>query len=167
MAKRITTSIYNEWNDLDQGIRRMGEIDIKLTRLEGDLTLKLNEIREDYDAKAEGLRVERKNIEGQITVFADAHKNEFMKTRSKELTFGTIAYRIVHRVAIRSKAATVAALEALGLDSYLRIIKEPDKDAMAGLEAGTLAKVGASLKTEDKIQIKPALDKIRGWEDAA
>ena len=167
MTKRTAVPAYTGWNDVDQGLRRMGEIDIRLTKLEGELTLKVNEIREDYDAKAEGLRAERKAIEGQISFFADAHKDEFAKTRLKELTFGTVAYRIVHKVVIRSKAATVAALEALGLFAYLRVIKEPDKDAMAGLDAGTLAKAGATLKTEDKIRIEPALEKIRGRDDAA
>lgn len=166
MAKRITTSSYTDWNDVDQGLRRMGEIDITLSRLEGEMTLKLNEIRADYDTKAEGLKAERKSIEEQITLFADARKEEFAKTRSKELTFGTVAYRIVHKVAVRSKAATIAALEALGLDSYMRIIKEPDKEAMTGLDAGTLAKVGATLKTEDKIRIEPNLERIAD-KDAA
>lgn len=160
MAKRITTSNYIGWDDVDQGLRRMGEIDIKLARLEGEMTLKLNEIRADYDLKAEGLKAERKGIEDQITLFADARKEEFAKTRSKELTFGTVAYRIVHKISIRSKAATVAALEALGLESYLRIIKEPDKEAMTGLDAGTLVKAGATLKTDDKIRIEPNLERI-------
>lgn len=166
MTKRITTSVYNEWSDLDQGLRRMGEIDIKLAKLEGELTLKVNEIREDYDAKAEGLRAERKKITEQITAFVEDHKEEFLKTRSKELTFGTVAYRLITKVLIRSKAATVAALEALGLFAYLRVIKEPDKDAMSALDAGTLAKVGATLKTEDKLRIEPNLERIAD-KDAA
>jgi len=166
MAKRTAASSYTDWNEVDQGLRRMGEIDIRLARLEGEMTLKVNEIRADYDIKAEGLKAERKAVEEQISLFADARKDEFAKTRSKELTFGTVAYRIVHKVAIRSKAATVAALEALGLDSYLRIIKEPDKDAMTGLDAGTLAKVGATLKTDDKLRIEPNLERIAD-KDAA
>lgn len=166
MAHRINPSKYSDWNDVDQGLRRMGEIDIRLTRLEGEMTIKINAIRAEYDAKAEGLKAERKTIEDQIGLFADARKEEFAKVRSKELTFGTVAYRIIHKVLIRNKAATIAALEALGLDSYLRIIKEPDKEAMTGLDAGTLAKVGASLKTDDKLRIEPNLERIAD-KDAA
>ena len=33
----------------------MGEIDIRLAEIEGDMTLKINEIRAEYEAKADGL----------------------------------------------------------------------------------------------------------------
>lgn len=158
--------LYQSWDDVDQGLRRMGEIDIRLTKLEGEMTLKLNEIRADYDAKAEGLKTERKVLEAEITLFAEAHKEEFARARSKELTFGSIAYRIVHKISVRSIAATIAALKALGLDSYIRVVEQPDKEAMSGLDAATLAKVGATLKTEDKLRIEPNLERIADKEAA-
>ena len=166
MAKIIKTSDYTDWNEVDSALRRIGEINIKLQKLEGEMTLKVNEIKAEYDVKAEGLKAERKAIEENITLFAEARKQEFAKVRSKDLTFGTIAYRVVTRVVLKSKAATVAALKALGLVQYLRIIEEPDKEAMSGLDATTLAKVGASLKTEDKLRIEPNMEKIEE-KDAA
>ncbi len=154
-------SEYKDWNDVDQALRRMGEIDIRLNKLEGEQTLKVNEVKAEYDLKAEGLKAERHILEEQITLFAESRKEEFAKVRSKDLTFGVVAYRIVSKVVVKSKAATVAALEALHLDSYLRIIKEPDKEAMTGLDAATLAKVGSSLKTEDKLRIEPNIERIK------
>jgi phage host-nuclease inhibitor protein Gam len=166
MARKVAVSEYKDWNEVDNALRRMGEIDIRLAKLEGEMTLKVNEIKAEYDVKAEGLRVQRKALEEQITLFAEFRKEEFAKIRSKDLTFGVVAYRIVSKVVVKSKAATVAALEALHLDSYLRVIKEPDKEAMTGLDAGTLAKVGASLKTEDKLRIEPNIERIKE-KDAA
>ncbi len=166
MARAVKVSEYTNWEEVDQALRRMGEIDIRLTKIEGDMTLKINEIRAEYDTKAEGLKAERKAIEEQITLFAEAHKEEFAKNRSKDLTFGVVAFRIVHKVVVRSKAACLAALKALGLVQYIRTIEEPDKEAMSGLDAGTLAKVGATLKTEDKLRIEPNIERIKEKEAA-
>ncbi len=160
MARRITVSEYHNWNDVDGGLRRMGEIDMEITRLEGDLTLRVNRLRADYDRRAEGLKTARRTIEANIESFAEERKGEFAKIRSKELTFGVVAYRVVHRVVIKSKKATVAALETLGLSAYLRVAKEPDKEAMKALDAGTLAKAGASLKTADQLTIEPNMERI-------
>ncbi|MBF0487875.1 MAG: host-nuclease inhibitor Gam family protein [Nitrospirae bacterium] len=96
-----------------------------------------------------------------ITAFCEEHKHEFAKTRSKELTFGTVAYRVTTKIVIRSLKACVAAMEALGLAQYLRIEKKPDKEIMLNLDDQTLAKVGASRKTEDNLRIEPAMEKIK------
>jgi phage host-nuclease inhibitor protein Gam len=166
MARKQLISDYQDWQEVDNALRRLGEIEIHVTQLEGEMTLKLNEIREDYDTRAEGLKAEYRRIETGIELFTEARKEEFTKVRSRELTFGTIAYRIVHKVTIKSKKATVAALEVLGLGSYLRIVKEPDKEAMKSLDAGTLAKVGASLKTDDQLSIEPNIESLKSKEAA-
>ena len=157
---------YESWNDVDQGLRRMGEIDIALAKLEGDMTLRIHRLKAEYDAKAAGMKDERKGIESSIECFAEERKEEFARARSKELTFGVVAYRVAHRIVVKSKKTTVAALEVLGLASYLRITKEPDKEAMKGLDAATLARVGASLKTDDRLHVEPDMEKIKSKEAA-
>ncbi|HEY3277473.1 MAG TPA: host-nuclease inhibitor Gam family protein [Syntrophorhabdaceae bacterium] len=166
MKKESAASEYRDWNDVDRALRKLGEIDIRLARLEGDMTLRVNEIRADYEKRAEGLKRDRKNMEAGIEAFALERKEEFAKVRSKELTFGTISFRVVHRITVRSKKATVAALEAMGLAAFLRISKEPDKEAMKSLDAGTLAKVGALLKTEDQLLVEPNTERIADKEAA-
>ena len=166
MRKAAAFSEYRDWSDVDQALRRLGEIDIGLARLEGEMTLRINEVREEYEKKAGGLKGERKRTEARIEAFAEERKEEFAKTRSRELTFGTVSFRIVHRVVVRSKKATVAALEAMGLGAYLRVTKEPDKEAMKSLDAGALAKAGATLKTEDQLSIEPNMERIADKEAA-
>ena len=51
MARNGKVSDYGDWNEVDQGLRRMGEIDIKLASLEGDMTLKIHTVRAEFDAK--------------------------------------------------------------------------------------------------------------------
>lgn len=151
----------SDWDQVDAALRRMGEIDIAVEKIQGDMTLKINEIKAQAETKAEGLKKERKDHEDAITAFCEIHKDEFAKKRSRELTFGVIAYKVVTKIVIRSKKACVAAMEALGLSQYLRIEKEPDKELMLNLDDQTLAKVGATKKTEDKLRIEPAIEKIK------
>ena len=80
MARKIEIKEYRDWQDVDNALRRMGEIDIKLSDLEGKMTLKINEIREEFDTKAEGLKAERKKLEAEITAFVEIRKDEFLKT---------------------------------------------------------------------------------------
>lgn len=162
MAKKnINMLVAHSWENVDTLLRRMGEIDISISKIEGDMTLKINEIKADADKKSESLRKEYDEIEEAITQFCEEHKQEFTKQRSKELTFGLVAYRVVTKIAIKSKEACLAAMHALKLDSYIRVVEEPDKLAMEGLDDAVLAKVGAKRKTEDKLRIEPNLERLK------
>lgn len=160
MAKKKETTLKG-WDEVDSVLRRMGEIDIALAKVEGDMTLRINQIKAEADAKAEGLKAERKTLEEDITLFAEERKGEFAKNRTRELTFGVVAFRVTRKIVIKSKAACLAAMHALGLESYVRRIEEPDKEAMEGLDDATLAKVGASRKVADNIRIEPSMEKIK------
>ncbi len=155
------TRIISSWEEVDQYLRRIGEIDIAIAMIEGNMTLQINEIRAKYEAEAEPLRHERLTLEAAIAAFVEDHKEEFAKTRSKELTFGVVAFRIVKKIVIRSIKATIAAMHALHLEQYIRTIEEPDKELMADLDDNTLSKIGAVRKVEDRLRIEPNLEKIK------
>lgn len=151
----------DSWDHVDACLRHMGETDIAIEKIQGDMTLRINEIKAAAEAKAEGLKKARKDLEEAITNFCEKHKDEFAKKRSRELTFGVIAYKVTTKIVVRAKKACVAAMEALGLSQYLRVEKEPDKELMLNLDDQTLAKIGASRKIEDKLRIEPAIEKIK------
>ena len=153
--------MLSNWDEVDLRLRRIGEIQIALEKIEGDMTLRINDIRQDYEESAETFKSERRDLEEAITSFSEMHKDEFTKTRSKDLTFGLVAYRVVRKIMIRSNEACVAALRALKLDQYIRVTEEPNKEAMADLEDNQLAKVGAKRKVEDKFRIEPNIERIK------
>jgi len=125
------------------------------------MTLRINDIRQDYKESIGIFESERRDLEEAITSFSEMHKDEFTQTRSKDLTFGLVAYRVVRKIMIRSNEACVAALRALKLDQYIRVTEEPNKEAMADLEDNQLAKVGAKRKVEDRFRIKPNIERIK------
>jgi len=150
------------WEDVDNAVRRIGEIDIEIGKIEGEMTLKINEIKEAGNIKADGLRNERKKLEKNVEFFAINCKDEFLKTRSRVLSFGKVAYRVTSKIVVKSKQACVSALKALGLEKYVRIVEEPNKELMENMDDNMLVKVGAQRKVEDKLRIEPDIEKIRG-----
>lgn len=161
MAKKKIETTLAGWDQVNEALRRMAEIDIALGEIEGRLTLEINDAKAGAEAEAGPHKEARRSLEADITAFCEEHKEEFAKVRSKEFTFGLIGYRVVAKLVIKSKKACLAAMRALGLDSYIRVIEEPDKDAMDGLDDATLARIGASRKTEDKLRIEPNLEKLK------
>ena len=153
--------MLSNWDEVDLRLRRIGEIQIALEKIEGDMTLRINDIRQDYKESIGIFESERRDLEEAITSFSEMHKDEFTKARSKDLTFGLVAYRVVRKIMIRSNEACVAALRALKLDQYIRVTEEPNKEAMADLEDNQLAKVGAKRKVEDKFRIEPNIERIK------
>lgn len=161
MAKRKAVKVYADWNEVDQAVRRIGEIDIATTRLSGEMTIRINEVKEEYVTRAAAMLAEAKQLSAAVTAFCEGHKEEFAKKRSRELTFGEVAYKVTTKIIIKAVKACVAAMEALELDAYLTITKSPDRTKMLTLDAQTLAKIGARRDTEDKLRIEPNVEKIK------
>ncbi len=163
MARKQTKSatIFKEWEDVNQALRRLGEIEILRQELEGQMTLEINEIRDRYNAQFDGLKKEAKELEENIRGFAEERKAEFLKKRTRTLDFGTVAYRMTKRIVIRNTKAVVAAIKALGWTQYLKIKESPDKEALDGLSDQELARIGVTRKIEDKLRIEPNIERLK------
>lgn len=161
MAKKQSPYKCASWEEANAFLLQIGKNQIQIKQLEADMNSKINEIKLEFDQKAKGVKSESDNLELAITQFAENCKDEFLKTRHKELSFGIVAYKITEKLTIRSLQACVNSLKQLGLQEYLRIKEEPNKDKLKELDASTLAKIGVSLKKEDKIRVEPAFEKIK------
>jgi phage host-nuclease inhibitor protein Gam len=63
------------------------------------------------------------------------------------VSFGVFGFR--KSTSIHTKKTTLDLLEKLGLDKYIRVKKEADKEAMAVLDDETLAQVDAVRKVKN------------------
>ncbi|MBQ8476067.1 host-nuclease inhibitor Gam family protein, partial [bacterium] len=130
------------------------------TKLEGELTNEINAIKSKYVELSEKISTEIDFLEKEIERFCEEHKDAFIKTRSKKLNFGLVAYRISDKVKISCKSATIKSLKALNLDFCLRIKEEIDKDEVKKLDAATLTKIGVKIDKQDKLSIEPDIVEI-------
>jgi len=153
------------WNDVDEAIKRMGELDIAMERIQGDATIRINEVKNEAKRKAAPLSEERKKLEKAVQAFCEAHKDEFAKRRSKALNFGTIGYRLVRSVAVpRDKdkvAALIKSLKAFGLQGCIKIEEKPDRDKIAEQDDATIAKLGLKRTVKDNFRVQPDMERIQ------
>lgn len=159
--KRIAGTRLDSWEGVDQALKSIGRLDIKLFDVEHDMNLKIIEAKEKAKRASEPLLEKKAALELAIKEFTEAHRDEFKKQRMRRLTFGSVSFRLSTKIIVRSAQKCVDALKSLGLGSYIRTKESPDKEAMKALDDETLKKVGARRKTEDAFGYEVDFEKIK------
>ncbi|WP_418647242.1 host-nuclease inhibitor Gam family protein [Thauera butanivorans] len=147
--KRLSATTLDSWNDVDACLKAIGEVDRELGLLEAAQQEQIDAIKASTKAAAEPLQNKKAGLELAIQQYAEANRGEFVKTKTKELTFGSVGFRLSSKVVIKNLGNTLQALKDFGLTSCIRIKEECDKEAMKNLPLETLHAVGANLKQED------------------
>lgn len=157
--------VIQNWNDVDTALRLIGEKEIAIANIEGEMTLKINAVKEDTKTALAEIATEKKELEKAVEGFCEANKAEFAHKRSKELTFGEIGYRLVKSVSVpRVKAkldALIKSLKAFGLSDCISYTETVDKDKLTELKDEDLVKLGLNRTTKDSFRIKTNLEKIK------
>lgn len=161
MPCKKTVTALTSWDDVNNSLRRLAEIEIARQEFEGQMTLEINQIKDRYALEFGLLAKERNAIEADIADFVEANKAEFLKVRSKTLDFGVVAFRVTKKIVLRNTKAVVAAIKALGWLQYLRVKEEPDKEALDGLSDTELARIGVTRKIEDRLRIEPNIERLK------
>lgn len=159
MAKK-KESIFKNWDEVDAAIKKLGELEIEKQKLEGEQTIKTNEIISSYKNKCANIANKIKETKTEIERFCAQNKDIFVNKRNKKLSFGTVSYRISEKVKIFSISTTIKALKSLNCDWCLRIKEEIDKDEVKKLSPSTLAKIGVTVEKKDSLCIEPNMIKI-------
>ncbi len=159
MAKK-KESVLKSWDEVDKSLKKLGELEIQKTKLDGELTIKINELKEEYSTKGVAIKKEAEDIKKEISRFCEQNKDSFVNKRNKKLNFGTLSYKITKKVLCPCVATVIKAIKALNLDFCLRIKEEIEKDKLKELDANTLTKIGVSIIKEDKLSIEPNMAEI-------
>ena len=161
MGRIKKESIYRNWYEIDNAIRKYGNLEIEKSKIEGLQTIEINNIKEKYTAKAEEITAEQKRLATEITRFCEQNKAAFLNKRSKTLNYGTVSYRVSSSVKLEnSNDVVIKSIEALNLDFCLKIDKKIDKDKLRELDATTLSKIGVQIVTKDSLSITPDIARI-------
>ena len=160
MPPKRKESELKTWEEVDNAMKELGELQIKKEKLEGEQTLKINQIKDETLQKAAGLDERISKLKKEIERFAEEHRADFSQKRSKNLNFGKIFFRYTESISAKCIATAISALKALNLDSFIRVKEELDKDQLKTLDAKTLARCGITLKQVDKITIEPDYVKL-------
>lgn len=152
------------FEDVDMNLKRLCELEVKITHIEGEVTLACNKIKEEYKPQVESLNNEANFIRAEIESFCESHKADFADKRSKELVFGIIGYRLSKSVSIprvKSKVESlIAAIKSFGLRDCLIYEEKPNKEALSELDEGSLVKLGLKRVVKDNFRIEPKIEAL-------
>ena len=145
--------------DVDIALKEIGLLERELEVIDAEAHKQISEAKEKAAGKGEPLRKRIAEVSAKIGAFAEYNKDELFKDKkSIELTFGVFGFRKSTCVSV--KKTTVELMQKLGLDSFLRIKTEPDKDKMAELDDETLSQVDAVRKIKDDFFCQPNKEEV-------
>lgn len=147
--KRMSATTLESWSDVDACLKAIAEVDRELAILETAQQEQIDAIKAATKTEAEPLQSKKAGLELSIQQYAEANRGEFIKAKTKELTFGSVGFRLSTRIVIKNLGNTLQALKDFGLTGCIRIKEECDKEAMKNLPIETIHAVGATLKQED------------------
>ncbi|MDR0249911.1 MAG: host-nuclease inhibitor Gam family protein [Burkholderiales bacterium] len=149
VRQKITETQYKTYDDVDAALKEISEIQRELAMIEAEQNAAIDDIKAGAKEQAAPLAERIKALETAMKEFCMANRSDFAKTKTRELTFGAVGFRLSTKIIIKSVAECIQTLKDMALNQYIRIKEEPDKEAMKSLADETLAEIGASRKIEN------------------
>lgn len=159
--KRIEGTALQSWEDVDTCLKEIGRIDRELSLLEAGQNERIDAVKSETKKAAQPYQDKKAGLELAIKEFCEANRGEFVRTKTRVLTFGSVGFRLTTRILIRRVSETLQALKDLQFTSCIRVKEEPDKEAMKALSDEALAEVGAARRTENVFGYEVNQERIR------
>lgn len=147
--KRMEEPSLTSWEEVDSALKKIVEAQIQLDMIEADMNGKLADIKEQAENEANPVRDVIKKYELQIKEYTAANKVE-LKGKSKEMTFGTVGFRLSSKIILPKAIEPV--IDALKRNKMLDCILTKEtvsKDILKTYSPEAILLVGGSVKTED------------------
>lgn len=144
-------------DDAAIAIRQIGERNREIARIEADMNDKLAFIKEEAELRAAPLKEDVSGLTEGLKVWAEANRDSLTnkgKVKFADLGTGKINWRLrPAKVSIRKVEDVLDTLKRLGLQRFLRVKEEVNKEAMleAPEEARGVAGVTIGSEGEDFI----------------
>lgn len=152
------------YEDVNLTLKRLAELSVALEKINGEVTLECNRIKELRASEVERINNEKKYLEQCITNFCEDNKGDFAEKRSKEFTFGTIGYKLTKSVTlprIKEKVEKLLiALKSYGCTKCIKYEETIDKDEIVELDDSTLVKLGLKRTIKDNFRIVPKIESL-------
>lgn len=152
--------IIGTLDQADEALRQLAEISREQARIETGMNDQIDQIKATAKQSLEPLAASRKRLEDALAVFGTQNKGDLFgetRSRSQELTFGTIGFRratALRLMAKRTWAMVLKRLQDLNLTEGIRTKQEVDKEALRGWPEGRLEDVGVIRETTDEFYIE-------------
>lgn len=140
--------------EADAILKEMCEIEAGIETIDNLANEEIAKIKDKAAAKGKPLRDRYKSCHESLKAYASYFRGELFKDKkSLERPFGSIGFRKAPD-SISCSKDTAELLKKSGLDQYVRVRIEPDKEAMLSLSDEELAQVGAVRKCREDFYVE-------------
>jgi phage host-nuclease inhibitor protein Gam len=169
MAKRIkltaTAPSIKSIEDADAVLKKIAEHKREIALIENMLNERIDTEKAEAAKEAQPHKAEIEALGQALLNFSEYYKDELYKGRkSLSVTFGTFGYRASSKIKLLYKKTWEGVLEALqseeGMEKYIRVKQEPDKEALKGLSEDRLKSIGCKLVQENTFFYETAEQEI-------
>lgn len=140
--------------DADRVLEELADLSRRATAVKCAMNERIDAVKAEAKLEIDEIESRQKVLEAALGSFAVMNRAVYFQDRkSLELTFGTLAFRLSHRIVTAGRGVTwdqvLGRLKELGHLDGIRLKEEVDKEALAGWDDAKLERVGAKRKTED------------------
>ena len=171
MAQRIKSDkpvVFHikDWSDADKIVRNVGILQQQIIEAEASAKEEIDRIKAGLAKKVKPWQDNIKLNVSSIEAFAESHKTDFKKQRSRKLNFGVIGWRKSTSVSIKKTTLELIkkAFSTAKQKVYIRTKETVDKDALAKLTDEQMASVGARRKEKDVFFVEPSSTQSADYE---
>lgn len=163
MAKKKTKSDKlvipcGSWGDADAMVRRVGDYDREIARIEADATAEVEALKAAAATQAGAVKEKRDQLINSLKAFATSVRCQDFQGQSRELNHGVIGWRKSTSISItKGTLDKIKDLYSPLLRKQCITIKESvSKDALAKLDEDKLKSIGAKRRHKETFFVEPA-----------
>ena len=152
--------VLKDWQEVDNALKELGEIDRRVTRVNNAATSRIAVITEKLSDDTKDDLAREARLEKDLEEFTRANATS-LEGRSRKLNHGTVFLKLTHPLKTLKDwtwGKVVEALERRNLDQFVKVTKAAQKDAIkaAELDAKTLSSIGVYVADEDAFNFELA-----------
>ncbi len=139
------------WEDADRALMEIARAEIEIAKIEGDMNIEINQIKERADRACAPLRAQIIELGKQLKTFAELNRPDFKSAKTRTLTFGELGFRASTSVVIKPALMEkiIDNLRKLGMDDCIKVSETVNKEVLKTYPEAQIIASGASLKKDD------------------
>jgi len=143
------------WGEVNSALKGIAQAEIELTKIEGDLNEQINAAKDAAAMAAAPLQRQLDNLAKQVKQFADLHREEFGKAKSKRLTFGEIGWRASSSISLpKDQAQVIEHLRKNGMEDCIKSKESINRDQLKQYPETEIIRCGATVKHKDEFWLE-------------
>jgi phage host-nuclease inhibitor protein Gam len=147
----------NSWQEADFVLKQIGNLSQMAKKHEAEMNLKITKIQESSQPLIDKVAEEKIGLERNLQLFCESKREEFNEKKTKELSFGTVSFRIATPSLKTRKGFTWESVKSIVKSSkklaekFIKVKEDLNKQAIlnADLRDSDLEKIGLIISQEE------------------